>query len=345
MTQAFARRQHELAFRTQYAELKERVAAAGPLLPGTPGSLVLRTGSGHPHWYRVFYPFPGKQAEEHVCRQGDDPQLSAMRDQIEFTEWVLRQVVALRKLGFQVADKPVARVLVELHNRQAFHAGLVLVGTLSYMAWLNELGVVAGGARTHDIDFARGARLALAQPLAFLPALQATGMRFSAVPGFSAKARPTTAKLPGAQGLRVDVLTTGRALGKVVGLPELSWAGQTVPHYDYLLREPESGAVLAGGHCVPVRLPSAARWVWHKLYASTERRGFREKAAKDRAQALTLAVALAESDPGSLQLAFAEAPRAIVAAVRRLEGLVRHELAGQGPALELVQACLSARRR
>ena len=29
--------EHELAFRTQYAELKERTLAAGALLSGTPG--------------------------------------------------------------------------------------------------------------------------------------------------------------------------------------------------------------------------------------------------------------------------------------------------------------------
>ena len=40
----------------------------------------------------------------------------------------------LRKLGFQAADKSAARVLVELHNRGAFDAGLPLVGTLAFMA-------------------------------------------------------------------------------------------------------------------------------------------------------------------------------------------------------------------
>ena len=56
-------RLHELAFRTQYAELKERTLGAGPLLPGTPGSLQQRTGTGYAYWYRVYYPVPGKQAE------------------------------------------------------------------------------------------------------------------------------------------------------------------------------------------------------------------------------------------------------------------------------------------
>jgi hypothetical protein len=98
-------------------------------------------------------------------------------------DWVAHQVSLLRKLGFQVADKPVARVLVELHNRQAFEAGLTLVGTLAYMAWLNELGGVAISARTQDVDLARGKRLKLAAPLHFLETMQSTGLPFVAVPG------------------------------------------------------------------------------------------------------------------------------------------------------------------
>jgi hypothetical protein len=46
-------RPQELSFRTQYAEVKERIRAAGRLLPGTPGRLVLRTGTGYGYWYRV----------------------------------------------------------------------------------------------------------------------------------------------------------------------------------------------------------------------------------------------------------------------------------------------------
>ena len=57
-------RQHELAFRTQYAEVKERVRAQGQLLPGSAGTLVLRTGTGYGYWYRVFYPVPRSAVEE-----------------------------------------------------------------------------------------------------------------------------------------------------------------------------------------------------------------------------------------------------------------------------------------
>lgn len=317
--------------------------AAGPLLPGTTGTLALRKGSGYPYWYRVFYAVPGRQLEELVCRDGDAETLQSMRDRMLLSEWVTSQVSALRKLGFQVADKSVARVLVELHNRGAFQAGLVLVGTLGYMAWLNELGAIVASARTQDIDLARRQQLKLAAPLPFLKTLQATGLPFAAVPGLRADENATSVKLPGVQGLRVDVLAPGARLGSVVRVPELAWAAQTVPHYGYLLEAPEPGAMMAGGHCIPVRLPQAARFVWHKLYSSTQRRGFREKAAKDQQQALVLAAALAESDPLALKLAFAEAPAPMTRAISPLCSSLVKRLGAHQALGEMMSECLSVR--
>jgi len=309
-------RPHELAFRTQYAELKERTFAAGPLLAGTPGSLVLRSGTGYPNWYRVSYPVPGKVKEEWVCKDGDDESLTAMRERIAFHEWVAQQVSLLRKLGFQVADKVTSRVLVELHNQQAFDAGLVLVGTLAYTAWLNELGGIAVATRTQDIDLARGKPLKLAAPLPFLPTLQATGLAFTAVPGLPSSEPTTSVKLPGTQSLRVDVLVPGKKIGAPVKVPELEWHAQAVPYYDYLLDDPEPAAMLAGGHCIRVRLPQAARFVWHKLYASTQRSGFPEKAAKDRQQALVLGAMIADSESHLLLEAMQAAPASMRKAIR-----------------------------
>lgn len=333
-------REHELAFRTQYAELKERAAAAGSVLPGTPGTLARRSGTGYSYWYRVFYSVPGKQSEELVCKDGDDNTLQAMRERIAFGAWVSTQVSNLRKLGFQTADKSVARVLAELHNRGAFEAGLVLVGTLGYMAWLNELGAMAVSARTLDIDLARRQMLKLAAPLSFLTTLQATGLPFAAVPGLPAKEVSTSAKLPGVQGLRVDVLAPGNTLGAVVRVPELDWAAQSIPHYDYLLKAPEPGAMLAGGHCIPVRLPQAARLVWHKLYSSTNRHGFPEKAAKDRHQALVLAAVLSEADPQALTRAFTAAPAAMAKSIRPLYARLVKEMDAHESLQEVLRECL-----
>lgn len=333
-------REHELAFRSQYAELKERVLGAGPLLPGTPGTLQLRKGTGYAYCYRVYYPVPGRQAETLVGREDDLAARESMQGQMDFAEWSAKQVIALRKLGFQVADKHTARVLVELHNLGAFEAGLILVGTLGYMAWLNELGAIAVTARTQDIDLARRQRLKLAAPISFLGTLKATGMPFAAVPGMPSDKPSTSVKLPGVQALRVDLLAPGEPIGAIIQIPELEWAAQGVPHYDYLLEAPEPGALLAGGHCIPLRLPQAGRFVWHKLYASTQRSGFPEKAAKDRQQALTLAAVLGESDPFALRTGWDAAPKAMTSAIRPLREMLLQGLAAHPVTQEMLADAL-----
>ncbi len=332
-------RRQELAFRTQYAELKERVLAAGPLLPGTAGTLTRRTGTGHAYWYRVYYPVPGQQSESLVCKDGDHTALEAMRDRIAFSKWTSKQVSALRKLGFQVADKTVARVLVELHNRDMFEAGLTLGGTLAYMALLNELGAVA--ARTQDVDRARKRQLKLGAPQSFLSTMEATELPFVEVPGMGAGAPSTSVKLRGVQGLRVDLLAPGEPVGKLIGAPEIEWRAQAIPHYDYLLDAPEPAAMLAGGHCVPVRLPQPARFVWHKLYSSSQRHGFREKADKDLRQAFLLALVLADQDPDSLLDAFSEADERMTAVIRRTLAKHRDTDFGNQALADIFRQCTS----
>ncbi len=106
-----------------------------------------------------------------------------MRLRIEAAAWSQEQVRNLRHLGMQVTDKDVARVLVELHNRGLFSAGLVMVGTLAFMSWLNEFGVKAIVSHTQDVDLARRQRLKLARPISFMEAMKATKLGFSANPG------------------------------------------------------------------------------------------------------------------------------------------------------------------
>lgn len=336
-------RLHELSFRTQYAELKERSRAVGELLPGTPGQLVLRNGTGHRYWYRRYYAVPGQAAEDLVCKDGDEVALGSAREGIEFSDWSTRQVRDLRKLEFQVAEKTVARVLVELHNTGLFASGLVLVGTLGYMAWLNELGAKAVTARTQDIDLARRQALELGAPTSFLKTVESTRLKFFPVPGMPNQLPSTSVKRPGAEGLRVDVLTDGPVLGQVVPVPELQWHAQTVPFFDYLLREPQEAAMLAGGHCVPVNLPAAERFVWHKLYASASRSGSPGKAQKDLVQAATLAAILVEQDDASLPQSLAEAPPRVQQAARRQLPALRKSLKSHPQALEAMELALQAR--
>jgi hypothetical protein len=333
-------RTHELSFRTQYAEVKERSRAAGTLLPGTPGRLVLRTGTGYGYWYRDYYSVPGQEVEDFVCKDGDEAALQAAKEQIESADWMARQIRDLRKLEFQVAEKTVARVLVELHNAGLFEAGMILVGTLCYMAWLNELGAKAVIARTQDIDLARRQSLKLATPLPFLSTVAATKLKFSPIPGMPSHSPSTSLKRPGAKELRIDVLTDGPDLGRTVSLPELQWHAQTVPFYDYLLSEPREACALAGGHCVPVRLPAPERLLWHKVYSSTNRSGSREKAQKDLLQAATLAAIVVEQDDATLGDSLADAPRKLRAAARTRRPALRKLLEAHPQALEQLELAL-----
>ena len=62
-------RRFELNFHTQYAEAKERARTEAELLPGTPGTLTLRTITGQGYWYRRYKAVAGKEVEDFVCRQ------------------------------------------------------------------------------------------------------------------------------------------------------------------------------------------------------------------------------------------------------------------------------------
>ena len=301
---------HEIAIRTLYAEVKARANASGELLPGTPGSLVKRAGTGHEYWYRSYYPVPRKRSEQFVGTTSNSAAYEAMQRRIANSEWTTKQVLALCKLGYQVADKTVASVLVELRNRGVFEAGLVVVGTLAYMSWLNEYGAVAtaASATAQDVELARRHPLKLATPVSFLSAMHATQLPFVLIPGVPSK-NPTSVKLPGAEGRRVDVLAPGPIWGEIVAVPELEWHAQAIPFYDYLLEGSRAAAALAGGHCIPIMLPDVARLIWHKLYSSTRRRKDPAKAEKDLVHAATLAAILIEQQDVMLRDSYREAPR------------------------------------
>jgi hypothetical protein len=313
-------RLHELTYRTQYAEIKERANAAGDFLRGSPGTLYKRTGTGHEYWYRIYYSAPGKQSEEFVGPADNEAAHKEMLDRIAFAEWMLEQVKNLRKLGFQVADKGVASVLVELHNRKLFEAGLVVVGTLAYMSWLNEYGAMAIAARTQDLDLARRQRLKLATPVSFLSSIQATQLPFTSIPRMPSHEPSTSVKLPGREGLRIDVLAPGPEIGQTLQVAELEWYAQTVPYYDYMLEDNQKAVMLAGGCCIPIRLPRIERMIWHKLYSSIDGARGADKREKDLVQAVTLATLLVEQDSVSLKQSFSAAPAELqAAALTRLQ--------------------------
>ncbi|MCG2575733.1 hypothetical protein LZ012_01850 [Dechloromonas sp. XY25] len=331
-------RRHETAFCTQYGELKERTLTAGALLPGAPGTLHRRQGTGYAYWYRVYYPTPGKQAETLVGRHDDSTAETVMRQRIAFSAWSGRQVVALRKLGFSVADKACARVLVELHNLGAFSAGLVVVGTLGHMAWHNELGIEVRARREAAKPRARQPGLEFGASRAWLQSPVANTLPFARVA--SEPATTTVARLAGVRDLRIEFGVPADAAGNDVGVGGDMWSARSEPFHEFLLESPESGAVLAGGHCIPVLLPQAARLVWHTLFLSSQPGRLPAQAARERQLSLALGAALIDHDPWALLTAWERAPSAMTAMIRPLRTTVLAELAGYPELCDLFDDCL-----
>jgi hypothetical protein len=304
-------RLHEVAIRTLFKELKERAGGTGELLPGTPGTPVKRAGTGHEYWYRSYYPAPSKRSEQFVGTVSNASAYEAMQGRIAHSEWTTKQVAALAKFGYRVADKVVASVLVELHNRGAFKAGMVVVGTLAYISWLNEYGAIATVAKAQaPLELARRHALKLAAKPSFLATLQATQLPFAPVPDASRK-KPSTALMLAGGGLRVELFAPGPILGEIVFVPELNWHASAIPFYDYLLEGSRDAGILAGGHCVPARLPEVTRMIWYKLYASTRHGRDVAAAEKDLEIAATLAAILIETDGVPLRESYRAAPRVL----------------------------------
>jgi hypothetical protein len=126
-----------------------------------------------------------------------------------------------------------------------------------------------------------------------------------------------------------------------VHIPELLWHAQAVPHYDYLLEKPTAAAILAGGQCIPVRLPRPERYVWHKLYSSAARQAMPEKADKDLLQAVTLAAILTEHDDAAFGDSLRDAPPALRAAARKRLPAIRRALASHPQTLEQFELSLN----
>jgi len=326
-------RLNQAAFRQQYAALGERSLTAGALLPGTSGTLQLRRGTGYAYWYRVYYPVPGKQAETLVGREDDRYAENAMRARMEFAESTARQVGMLRKLGFLVADKINARALVELLNLGAFDAGLLLAGRLACMAWLNQLGarvrLPAGEAATAHLEL-------LAPTNFFSHALAASLPLFASNASSTPSAAHAAIALPGLPPIPADLLVGDHA---DTADSALAWLATTIPDHDYLTAAPVPGALLAGGHCIPVRLPQAARLVWHQL--STSQQHPAPVADSECRLALSLAAALLAQDPWAVLTAWEAAPAAITEPIRPLRQTLLASAAAHPDLQDLLADCLS----
>lgn len=307
--------------------MKQLAGTQARVLAGAPGTLKRRTQSGRRYWVREHLRADGRKVDEYLGPEAavDPPRLDTLRDEIELARALAAGSARLRLFGFQRVDRKVAAVLAALFNHDLFQAGLCLVGSHAYGVLLNELGAIAPGYRTQDLDVARGQALAGAERVSLQDVLRETGLPFVPVPGMPAHKPSASFKLPGADTLLVDLLAPGRNAGGLVPVKELDTHAQAIPLLGFLVEDVIDAVALSPNQVIPVPVPAPERFVLHKLYASQSRRSARDKVRKDIEQAATLAVAVEEETPGRLREAFGRLPadaRAIVkrgaAAARRL---------------------------
>lgn len=306
-------RRHDPASQASYQETKQLARSQRRVLAGTPGTLKQRTLSGRKYWVREHIRADGKKDDEYVGA-ADERTVARLRDEVELARALAAASARLRLLGFQRIDRKPAAVLEVLFNRGLFAAGLALVGSHAYGALLNELGIVAPGYKTQDIDLARSEPLSLALPgpHGLQDLLEETGLRFVPVPGMPSHKPSASFKLPGAEALAVDLLVPGKKTGAI----------------DFLVDDATDAVVLSPNQVIPVRIPAAERFALHKLFSSQSRTtGDRDKIRKDLQQAAILAAAIEEETPGRMGDAFRRVPadgrpkmkRGALAASRLLE--------------------------
>ncbi len=324
-------RRHDPVSQTKYQELKQLARAQKRVLNGTPGTLKQRTQSGKRYWVREYIRADGRKVDEYLGPETsvEETRLQALRAEIDLARALASGSGTLRLLGYQRMERKAAAVLEVFFNRGLIQAGLTLVGAHAYGALLNELGVLAPGYKTQDIDVARSAPLAAALPdgTTFHHLLKESGLPFVPVPGMPSHRPCASFKLPGAETLAVDLLIPGKRVGELVAAKELQAHAQAVPLLDFLIAEPLEGIILSPNQVIPVKLPSPERFVLHKLFASQSRTFDRGKAGKDLDQAATLAAALEEETPGRLSELFRRMPAAGRLRVKRAARIAAKRLA------------------
>jgi hypothetical protein len=322
MPVGIAYRKHDSASQAKYQEVKQLARSQQRVLSGTPGTLKQRTQSGRQYWVREHIRVDGKKTDEYIgpAASTDKATVERLAQEIDLGKALAMHSGRLRLFGYQRIDKKPAAVLEVVFNKGLFQAGLTLVGSHAYAAILNELGIIAPGYKTQDIDFARAQRLAIALPgeSSFHSLLRETGLNFVPIPGMPSHRPSSSFKLPGAEALAVDLLVPGRKTGQVIAVPELAAYAQAIPLLDFLISDAMESVALSPNQVVPIRVPSPERFLLHKLYSSQSRRSIdRDKIGKDLNQAAVLAAALEEETPGRLHTVFRTMPAAGKHAVRR----------------------------
>jgi hypothetical protein len=305
-------RRHDAASQAKYQDVKQLARAQTRVLSGTPGTLKHRIQNSKRYWVREYIRVDGRKVDDYVGAETSvgEAKIATLRAEMDLAKGLASGSSMLRVLGFQRIERNAAAVLASFFNRGLFHAGLTLVGSHAYGVLLNELGAIAPGYRTLDVDVARAQPLAITLPggISFMQLLSESGLEFVAVPGMPSHRPSSSFKLPGRESLAVDLLVPGKDAGAVVAVKELATHAQAIPFLDFLVEDAIEGIVLSPNQVIPVSVPSPERFALHKLFSSQSRKANRDKLRKDLEQAAVLAAIVEEETPGRIRDAFRRVP-------------------------------------
>ena len=336
MTPLFSR--HPLVLQTAFSEVKRQASEQSAVLLGTPGSVGVRDVNGSRFYYRQYYDAVGKKRAEYLGPIDDDAaeaRATALRERIAVANELTKETRHLATRGYARVDVRTNAIVASFANHGLFRGGAVLVGSHSYGALLNELGVRAAAFTTEDVDLARGEKLDLAVGDGaagdFTKILEASAVPLVPVPAMKRGAPSTSWKPPGADRLRVDLLTTARGTEITTRtIPELNAHAAALPHLAYLLEEPLETVLLGRESVVPLHVPRPEALAWHKMLLSQLRGTTNDKRGKDVEQAAVLTAVLAEDAEDALASSFAAIPRSARTATRAGAALVRRRLEASG---------------
>lgn len=296
-----------LAVQTLYAELLEQCRTAGK----TYGSLYDREIKGELYTYLKMQ-VAKSRVDAYLGRTGDDKTRSK-RLEIERENASRQQRVQLVQMLRKHLPSHLAPMIdvVAALAWAGIMADAVLVGTNAYACYAGLLGHHLDNAMnsTEDADIAT---LNLASTADIGGASLETVLQ-KADASFKGVATPSKSGFPAqfkaSNGYRVDILTQMRSSrsSSNIPLPKLKASAMPLQHLAWLIESPAE-AVLLSGAGVLVQVPQPARFAVHKLIVA-QKRGSTErlKRNKDLAQAKSVILALAASDPEALRQAYEDA--------------------------------------
>jgi len=295
--------------RDQFAAALELGFAQSEVDPLPPGHISLEEkerGSLYAKWRRQGA--NGKPASPLYLGSAESETSQQAMARLEDLQRIQRTAKALRKLGLAAEDHGSALVLAQLANAGFFKSGGVLVGTRAFRCLTNHLGyAVSPNVSTQDVDIARPHLLKLASPFpsgGMLALLKQTGLRFVEVPNLTHQEASSSWRVMGKE-IKLDLLVPAKGKQKpysTVAVRELGAHATALEYLDYLMEETLEAIVVGKSQLIPVRVPSPARFFWHKLAISPLRPvTFTAKKEKDMAQAACLLMCLADDSHDELR--------------------------------------------